>query len=88
MGMKQSIIMVCSMYSAPLFFSDQKIRSTESRRKEARYELASLLQKERFEEAVRLADSYLMSAVIRPEDHTFVIEIATAAKTLSQGISG
>ena len=60
----------------------------DSKRKEARYELASLLTQERFEEAVHLAETYLSSNVIHPEDHAFVIEIAFAAETLAQEKGG
>jgi hypothetical protein len=80
--------MVSTMYCTPNFASDLKSSSADSKRKEARYELASLLTRKRFEDAVKLADTYLISEVIRREDHAFVIEIVFAAKSLSQESGG
>ena len=88
MCLKKCSGMVSTMYCTPNFASDLKSSSADSKRKEARYELASLLTRERFDDAVRLADTYLQAEVIRPEDHAFVIEIAIAAKTLAQESGG
>ncbi len=80
--------MVPTMYCMPNFFISQRSSVRDKKRKEARYELASLLTNERFKEAVHLADSYLVSNVIRPEDHAFVIEIAFVAEALTPEYGG
>jgi hypothetical protein len=72
----------------PNFSADQKGTLRDSKRKEARYKLASLLTQERFEEAVHLADTYFFSDIVHLEDHTFVIDIAFAAETLAQKNGG
>jgi len=72
------------MYCMRTFFSGQQGASKDSKRKEARYELATLLTHKRFKDARSLADSYLSSSIIRPEDHAFVFEIACLADSLLQ----
>jgi hypothetical protein len=68
------------MYCMPYTSDGQPRLSAETHRKQARYELATLLLKELFDEAVQHANAYLTSGAIQPEDRAFVVEIAFSAK--------
>jgi hypothetical protein len=73
----------CTMYGAPHSSGEHPKVSVDSNRKHARYELASLLLNERFDEAAHRADAYLATGVILHEDHTFVVKIVSTAKTIA-----